>query len=256
MSTAELREELVAEMTLMLGGGLVDVELDPAHYDLAIKKAVRRYRQRSSNSLQEAFVFVKVQQDVSEYSLPAEIQEVRSVMRRSMTATSGGMGFDPFSSAFVNNIYMLSNPSGGGMGGGGTGTLALYDFAAQFQETAGRLFGRDVQFTWNPATKKIVFHRAFKGEEEIGLHVYLAQPEEVLLADPYARPWIQDYALAQAKFMLGEAYSKYASLAGPQGGINLKGDAMKSEANEEMKRLDDELKATVDGSMGYGFIIG
>jgi hypothetical protein len=250
----DLREELIEEMQLMMGGGLVDIELDPGHYDLAIKKAVRRYRQRSSNSLQEAFVFVNVQHEVSEYTLPAEIQEVRSVMRRSMTGTTGGPMFDPFSAAFANNIYMISNP--GGLNSGGTGTLALYDFAHQFQKTAGLLFGRDVQFTWNPSTKKIIFHRKFSGEEEVGLHVYLAQPEEVLLADPYARPWIQDYALAQAKFMLGEAYSKYASLAGPQGGINLKGDAMKSEATEEMRRLDDEVKAGVDSNQGYGFIIG
>lgn len=237
----------------MLGGGLVDVELDPKHYEVALRKAVRRYRQRSSNSMQEAFVFLDIQPEVSEYTLPAEIQEVRSVMRRSMTATTGGVAFDPFSSAFLNSIYQISNT---GMAGGGTGTLALYDFAHQFQETAGRLFGRDVQFTWNAATKKINFHRKFTGPEEIGLHVYLAQPEDVLLADPYARPWIQDYAMAQAKFMLGEAYSKYGSLAGPQGGITLKGDAMKSEATAEMERLDTELKNTLDGSMGYGFIIG
>jgi hypothetical protein len=254
---SDLRAELIEEIELMLGGGMVDIELDPSHYDLAIKKAVRRYRQRSSNSLQEGFVFLKVQKDVSEYTLPGEIQEVRSVMRRSMSATAGGMGFDPFSSAFANNIYMISNPGGlHGSGGGGSGVLSTYDFAHQFQETAARLFGRDVQFTWNSSTKKIIFHRAFKGEEEIGLHVYMAQPVEVLLNDPYARPWLQDYALAQAKFMLGEAYSKYASLAGPQGGINLKGDAMKSEATTEMERLDTELKNTVDGSMGYGFIIG
>jgi hypothetical protein len=79
-------------MEIMLGGGIVDVELDPKHYELAVKKAIRRYRQRSSNSLQEAFVFLNVQPEVSEYTLPAEIQEVRSVMRRTMTATSGGPG--------------------------------------------------------------------------------------------------------------------------------------------------------------------
>lgn len=248
-----LREELVEEIHIMLGDGLVDVELDPKHYNLAVTKSVRRYRQRSSNSMQEGFVFLALQQDVQTYTLPSEIQEVRAVYRRSMTGTSGGPQFDPFSASFANNIYMISNP---GMGATGAGSLATYDFAHQFQETAARLFGREVQFTWNAATKKLTFHRKFGGNEEIGLHVYTAQPEEVLLADPYARPWIQDYATAQAKFMLGEAYSKFGSLAGPQGGITLKGDAMKAEATAEMERLDTELKNTVDGAMGYGFIIG
>lgn len=249
-----VREEMIEELEIRLGGGMVDVELDPKHYSLAVTMAMRRYRQRSNNALQEAFVMLMVSEGESLYTLPAEIQEVRTVYRSGMGVGNASAAIDPFGAAFVNSIYMVQNPSG--MQGGGAGTLALYDFAMQHQKLVGRMFGRDIQFTWNTSTKKINFHRHFRGSEELALHVYTTQPEEVLLNDPYARPWLQDYSLAVCKLMLGEGRGKWGSMAGPQGGITLNGDALKNEATAEMERLDLELKNGVDSSGGYGFLLG
>lgn len=248
------REKIIGEIKLMLGGGLVDIELDPEHYDFAVTSAIDRYRQRSGNSLEESFVFFTVQPEVSVYTLPPEVQEVRDIYRRTIGGTSGGgVQVDPFSLAFTNNLYLINNPAGSGSG---TGTLALWDFAAQYQETVARMFGRDVTYTWNRATHKLLLHRKFTGQEEIVLHVYNARPEVSLWNDPLARPWLRDYALAKCKIMLGEAYSKFGQLAGPQGGVNLKGDALKSEGKEELDRLELEAFNLFDGSEGYGFVIG
>lgn len=248
-------EAVITEIKLRLGAGMVDVELDPEHYALAVRLAMRRYRQRSGNSMEEAFVFLPVQKEVATYTLPKEIQEVRAVYRRNMGSTgNSGSAVDPFGLAFANNIYMIQNP--GGIQAGGTGTLATYDLAMGFQELAGRMFGRDVQFTWSAATKRITFHRKFGAEEEFGLHVYMAQPEEVLLNDPYALPWLEDFATAQAKLMLGEARSKFQSLAGPSGGVSMNGDALKTEALAEIERLDTELTNNIDNAAAWGFIIG
>jgi hypothetical protein len=248
-------EELLEEVKVRLGDGMVDVELEPKNYMLALKMAIRRYRQRSANAVEEAFVFQTVSADIATYTLPKEIQEVRAVYRRNIGATGGtGSAIDPFALSFTNNIYMIQNP--GGIQSGGVGTLATYDFAMQFQELAGRMFGRDVQFTFSQATKKITYHRKFVGTEEFGLHVYMTQPDDVLLADVYARPWIQDYTTAQAKLMLGEARQKFSQLAGPQGGISLNGDAMKQEAQAEMERLDKELADGLDSGIGWPLTIG
>jgi hypothetical protein len=56
--------------------------------------------------------------------------------------------------------------------------------------------------------------------------------------------------------MLGEARSKFATIAGPQGGSTLNGDALKAEAQQEMDKLDAELTLQVSGGVGYGFTIG
>lgn len=249
------RAEMMDEMKRRLGSSMVDVELDPEDYDVAINIAVRYYRQRSTNAQIEAFAFLEVQQDVPTYTLPSDVQEVRAVYRNNLGATGmAGAAVDPFSLSFANNIYMIQNP--GNISTGGPGVLATYDLAVSFQKLAGRMFGRDVMFTWDGATKRITFHRRFTSQEEIGLHVYMSRAEEALFVDHYARPWIEDMATAQAKAMLGQGRGKFSSLAGPQGGITLNGAELKQEAATEITTLLQELKDGIDGSSGYGFVIG
>src|ERR1700759_3374821 len=119
------RQHLINEVMLYLGHGIIDIELDPAHADFAVTAAFSRYRQRSGNAIEESFLFLDVQPDVQSYTLPEEVQEVRSIYRRSIGGTSGGAAIDPFSLAFTNNIYMIQNP--GALGTTGAGILATYD---------------------------------------------------------------------------------------------------------------------------------
>ena len=56
--------------------------------------------------------------------------------------------------------------------------------------------------------------------------------------------------------MLGEARSKFATIAGPQGGSTLNGDTLKAEATAEMEKLETEVQTAVPGGVGYGFTIG
>lgn len=248
------RQRLIDNILLSLGSGMIDIELDPEHLNYAVDAALDRYRQRSGNALEESFVFMDVQPDQATYYLPRDIQIVRSIYRRSIGGTSGGAAIDPFSLAFTNNIYMIQNP--GAMGTSGAGILASYDYAMQYQELVGRMFGREVQFSWDASTKKLTLHRRFGAVEQIALHTYGQRPEDVLLEDPYAKPWLRDYSIAKCKIMLGEARSKFQTLAGPQGGVTLNGEALKNEGKEELDRLETEIQNIVDGNMGYGFIIG
>lgn len=248
------REQIVYEIKQYLGDGMIDIELDPSHYDFAITAAFQRYRQRSGNSMEESFLFLDVQPDVPTYTLPDEVQEVRSIYRRSIGGTAGGAAIDPFSLAFTNNIYLISNP--GGLGGSGSGMLATYDFAMQFQSLVGRMFGRDIMYTWDTALKRLTLHRRITNIEQVALHIFNARPETVLIKDVYARPWIRDWAVAVCKQMMGEARSKFGNIAGPQGGVTLNGEALKNEAKEAMERLDNELTQFVDQHEGMPFLIG
>jgi len=248
------RQKMLNEVRLLLGDGIVTIELDPEHYDVAFDVALSRYRQRSGNALEESFVFLDVQPDVAVYRLPDEVQEVSSVYRRTIGGTSGGAAIDPFSLAFTNNLYMIQNP--GGMGSTGSGMLATYDFAMQYQSLIGRMFGREVMYIFDPATKTLTLERRFSATEQIALHVWNTRPEAVILIDPYARPWLRDYTIAWCKQMLGEARSKFSTIAGPQGGFTLNGEAIKAEAKAEMERLEIELRELVDQHQGWPLIVG
>jgi hypothetical protein len=56
--------------------------------------------------------------------------------------------------------------------------------------------------------------------------------------------------------MLGEARSKFGTIAGPQGGTTLNGEALKQDGMATMEKLDQEINNFIDGGMPTTFVIG
>jgi len=344
-SNAAKRKEIEDYIRLRLGDGMVDVELDPAHYKLAIDRALGRYRQRAQNAEEESYVFLELLPETQEYILPAEIQTVRQVFRRGIGSVTGTTAsqFEPFASGYLNTYMLVAGRVGG---------LVNYELFAQYQELAMKMFGGYMNFNWNPVTKKLTLirkvpntghnykriqalsasgttagstitfqmsdawdsvavgstvaiincttagydgtytvltkdpaGRVFTVEangnlgatsvtgfelarcniyspggddpaETVLLWCYNKKPDSMILNDDRIFPWIEDYSLALAKHMLGEAREKFAQIAGPQGGTQLNGAALKTEAKAELELLEDELKRFLDGSQPYTWITG
>ena len=245
------KQEIFDDVFNSLGGGMVDVELDPAHYETAVKDALDRFRQRSDNAVEESYIFLPLVQDQNDYTLADEIIEVRQIFRRSIGSRSGGGDggtlFEPFNLAYTNTYLLASSNMGG---------VATYNMFSQFQELVGRMFGSFIEFKWNTTTKKLTILQRPRQGEEVLMYVYMYRPDTELFKDYLAKKWIKDYTLAKCKFMLGEARSKFNTIAGPQGGTTLNGDALKQEALAEMERLDAEVKTQTAGGQGYSFLIG
>jgi len=243
------REDLIRELQLRLADGIVDVELDREHYDVAIDKALALYRQLSSGSVEESIIFIETIDGQQDYTLPDEVMEVRRIYRRGIgTNSGGGTNFDPFDVAF-NNMYMLQ--------AGQIGGLAVFDAFAQYKETIGRVFGSEYNFIWNKNTKNLKIMRNIRHEEDIAVGVYNFVPESILLKDVSASPWLAAYSLAQSKLMLGEARSKYQSgLPGAGGTVTLNGDALKAEGQSEIESLKERLHNFEEGNTPLGFVIG
>ena len=248
---ATQKQEIYDYVHAMLGGGMIDVELDPVHYETALTKALTKFRQRSDNGVEESYMFLPTVQDQNEYTLPTEVMEVRKLFRRSIgSRTGGGDGgtlFEPFNMAYTNT-YLLSSSNMGG--------LATYDMFSQYQELVGRMFGSFIEFKWNSSNKRLTLLQRPRAEEDLLLYCYNYRPDSELLTDYLAIQWIKDYTLAACKYMLGEARSKFATIAGPQGGSTLNGDTLKAEAAQEMEKLELEVSMAVPGGVGYGFTIG
>jgi hypothetical protein len=323
---ATQKQQIFDYVHSMLGGGMVDVELDPVHYETALTKALTTYRQRSDNAVEESYIFLELIPDQNEYTLANEIVEVRKLFRRSIgsrpstsasggpiysttiistdsqqvfnvnynlaivqsivvtingTVTTdystddasrtitfntalatgdvvniklydsgengGGSLFDPFSLAYTN-AYLLSSSNMGG--------LATYDMFSQYQELVGRMFGSFIEFKWNSTNKKLTILQRPRADENVMMYCYNYRPDTELLRDYLAIQWIKDYTLAGCKYMLGEARSKFATIAGPQGGSALNGETLKAEAQAELEKLQSDLSLQVGGGVGYGFTIG
>jgi hypothetical protein len=67
---------------------MIDVELDPNHYEYGLKQAFEIYRQRSSNSVEESYIFLDLIADQQEYILPSEVMQVQQVFRRTIGSSN------------------------------------------------------------------------------------------------------------------------------------------------------------------------
>jgi hypothetical protein len=136
------------------------------------------------------------------------------------------------------------------------GGLATYYAFASYQKQVGKMFGSDINFTWNRTSKVLTIMQRPRGPEEVLMWMYNYRPDFNLLQDPYAGQWLKDYSLAVSKLMLGEAREKFATIAGPQGGTQLNGAALKGEGKAEMELLEQDLINYKEGGTPLTFVIG
>ncbi len=241
------RQGLIEDIKTILGDGMVDVELDPKHYEQGIDLAVDKFRQKSSNSTEEAYIFLEFQPDVNEYTLSSEVIEVRDIFRRSVAGSNSSIDLDPFELAYTN-LYFLQ--------GGRIGGLLTWDAFAQYQEVVRRLFGGHINFKYNPNNNKLTIMRRPRANENVLIRCYMEKPVDTLITDRYSRSWIRDYSLAQCKMMLGEARSKFGALPGAQGSVSLNGDTLKNEAQASIEKLERDIETYGTGEDPLTFVIG
>jgi len=246
----ELKQTLFNNLRLRLGGDIIDLELDPQHYEAAYNYAIKLYRQRAQNANIESYTLMTVVKNVDTYTLPSEFINVRCLYRRTVGLETGpsSTSFDPFSSAILNTYLLNYNYTGG---------MATYDFYAGYVELAARMFGGYLTYTFNPVTKVLKVVRDFKGSgERILIWADIQRPEIELLQDPGAGVWIGDYILATLKSIIGEAREKFGSIAGPGGGTTLNGTAMKAEAKAAQEALLADLRNYQDYSQPLTWVQG
>jgi hypothetical protein len=245
------RQKVKDYINAMLGGGMVDIELDPIHYETAIDRALNKFRQRSTNAVEESFGFLTITVDTNDYIMPKEVMSIRQLFRRSIGSRSGGGDggslFEPFNLAY-SNTYLLASTNMGG--------LATYYAFASYQKMVGKMFGTDINFTFNKTTKLLTIMQRPRADEELLVWMHNYRPDFNLLQDPYASQWLRDYSLATAKIMLGEAREKFNSIASPQGSTTLNGTALKNEGKAEIEILEQDLINYKDGGEPISFIIG
>ena len=247
----QVKQTVYDYVRLMLGDGMVDVELDPAHYEVALEKSLNKFKQRSPTSVEESYIFLTLEKDKNDYILPEEIINVQSVFRRTLgSRTGGGTGtnFEPFNLAYTNTYLLNSTMLGG---------IATYYMFASYQEMVGKIFGSYIEFQWINYSRTLrILQRPFTEGETLMLRCQNKRPDYTIIQDLYASQWIKDYTLANCKLILGEARSKFGAIAGPGGSGQLNGNDLKSAGKEEIEKLEKELDLLVPGGTGYTFVIG
>lgn len=246
----QLKQEVFDYVRYAMGDGMIDIDLDPEHYEQALKQALIKYRQRSSRSVEESYAFLDLRQDVNTYTLPQEVISVQQVFRRSIgsTTTSSSSQFEPFEAGFLN-LYLLQS--------GRVGGFLNYELFAQFQELSARMFGGYMNFKFNPVSKELLLMRRPRADDEtIMLWTHNYKPDITLLSDHMVLPWLRDYTLGMCKIMQGEARELFGNIPGPQGGSSLNGTALKAEGQAMLDKLEQDIANYIDGAYPMSFIVG
>lgn len=232
-----------------LGGSSIEVELEDDDFNTAFENSVRAYRERSYNSVNSGFWFMELQMGKLSYDLPRDIDNVKAIYR-SRTGIIFGESFEPFSAAFLQQI-LVGNNNQVGFGG-----FATYDFMMQYQEMVGRIFGERIQFFFHRNDSSVHIMQNPRSPEKVALEVSRLKSIDQLLDDGLAYTWLKDYTLALCKSILGEKYSKMATLPGAQGGVQLKGEALKTESKEMVEKLHQDIQDYAEGNEMPGVLIG
>lgn len=237
MDFEEFRDDIITQ----LGGGMVDVELDDTEIELAFKKAKRTFQQKGHNSYRRQFFRLPVTSCKMSYKLPTEVDTVVRVIQPSM-------GFnisDEFSMVAYNQMF-------GSTSNNQIGDWLSYEFTLQQIERWGRYNVKEIPFDYDPFRKTISFLKAPRGKNTvwlIELYTNLTDEEYMDIL------WVQEWAMAEAKQMLGNAYRKFSQLSGPNGVVSLDGGSLIQESKQEKEQLLDDILNGVDGSVDYYEIV-
>lgn len=237
-------ERLFYHCNVRLGGTGIPVHLERDDYIFALESAVNMYRTRSSRSINQTFGFLELHEGQQVYQLNERVDVVKRICRSG--GAFGGIGqigqFEPFGAATANTILR------GAAGGAGAIDLTTFDFLAQYQETLARIFAREINFSFRVEDSTLTIFQAPRAKECVLLELSVLKTMTELLCDHWAYDWLQKYTLAVSKTILGEKYSLFATIAGPQGGTVMKGEQLKQAGEQEMEKLEDELMEWGDSS--------
>jgi len=86
-----------------------------------------------------------------------------------------------------------------------------------------------------------ILKRVRGASETVLVNLMYSRTDAELINDKMTGRWVEKYATAEAKMMLGNAYRKFASIPGPGGGLALPGNDLITEGKEEKEKLEQDL---------------
>lgn len=240
------RLSLIKVLKGQLGWPQVCVELTEEQFNIAIDNALDEFRRRADNAYTHRHILFTLKSGQSNYYLNdprmktdkiVNIMKIHRVSQLGINSLGGTENI--FAQPFVQQFY-----------NGTQVDLVSIHLMANLAETFEKIFAGNITYTWDEASRQMTIYREVSNaQERVVLEVVMERTEQELLADRWAKQWLQGWAHAELKEMLGMIRSKYSSVAGPNGGLSLNGDLLISEARSD---FEDLLRQILDYEVGNG----
>jgi hypothetical protein len=213
-----------------LGHPVIQIEVTNTQIDQIIDDSVNRFTEYAYGDL-EAAVLVQIS-GMGTYDMPDTMTNMIKFSKGGGAASIGNFASN-FGYGFVPDIWSEQKFSG-------TLTGGIVDSIISVSTTKALLdkfFGDDIHCNFNHLSKKLQVLENFSGPALIHYHYeYLANENSDFV---YDHEWIKGYSKAKVKELWGTITGKYDQTL--VGGARINYADFKSEAREEIDRLNEEL---------------
>jgi hypothetical protein len=239
-----LFEQAVYDYVLaQLGHPIVSVELTPFQVKVCIDEATSKLDYHAPQWANQFAVF-EASAGINVYELPQFMMNNLNYVGYKkdilgLNYTPGSLGFDLTLAFFNTNRFFQ---------GGGIGDFFL---TQQYLEIMRRVLSNEGG--WSVVNGKYIQLYPAPAETPAPVIIEFRALDSNTIHHAY-RNWIQRYALACAKGILGRIRGKYRSLPGPGGGAQLDGGVLVQESTQEKQALMEELMMEIEE--GPMFITG
>jgi hypothetical protein len=218
-----------------LGHPVVRVELTAFQLKSAIEESISKFSYHAP-FWNRQFAAFDASAGINQYELPAHIAHNLSYVNYRKTLltinqAAHDLEYDFFIKYFQDNFIH--------------GDFRLGDFflLQQHLELARKVLGQEGAFDLVNGKILQLYPVPSVNNERVILE-YRAVDSNTI--HPAYRNWIQKYALAIAKGILGEIRGKYSSLPSPGGGASLNGAALSQASVQEIKQLEEDLRSEIE----------
>lgn len=230
------RRKIIDNLYMRLGFPTIAVELDRNQMDLAVQKGLDLIRRDSGAGYSRGYFPLDLQPGQQQYVLTSKavgfnkIVDILYLYRSRGSFLSSVTGSDMFAQQMLQQLYVA-----------GTFDILSYHLVASYQTVVSKMFATELQFNWTERTRTLTLQRRIIRVERILVDATIERTEQDLLTDRMTKTWIENWAMSEAKIMLGDMRGKYGSLPGAGGSITLNADALKADAAALQERLLREL---------------
>lgn len=208
------KEFLKLYILSMLGASQTNVELADSDLDMVIYHTINYYGSKSSDAWNEEWTVIRLTAGTNMHEVPEDID---FIIYMNQEGGAGGITLIPETVGAAYEITMLGQIAGSNKHQKATNAMAsriLYRDGKRYIQT-----DKILDVDTNVAAKVLKYKD---------------------LAALYSDPWVQKYALAQAKFNLGLIRSKFSGVSAPND-ISMNGSDLISQAQSEIEKLEQEL---------------
>lgn len=237
----KIRSQIADYCLLMLGAPVLDIELDQQQLSLAVDEALRIFEEWAPQSYFQWYHFETVANQ-SIYQMPCDIGMIRDVKYLPPTCDGARELGGSMPLGWIGDTgYGAGGLSWGAWGynrhqpyWGFSGEWLLFK---QYEDMFTRLSGRNGgwEFYEDLRSIKIYPTPAFSGGQ-VSVH-YLQKQKDW----KEVHQFMNEYALALAKIMVGRIRSKFSQIVSPTQGITLDGATILQEGKEEKLQLEKDL---------------